>query len=223
MRMGDGFQFLDIILLAMVAGFILLRLRSVLGRRTGNEQQRPSPLATGPTTASDDGKVVPLPRRDDAPAAIPAGPAAAGLHRIQAMDRGFDPAVFVAGARSAYEMIVTAFAQGDTATLKQFLARDVYADFESAIRQRQQQGQRQETTLVGVNAAEIVDADLKGKIAEVTVKVVSDLINVTRDKTGQVVAGNPNAVEAVTDIWTFARDVSSNNPNWTLIATSTPS
>lgn len=216
--MGDGFQFLDIILLAMVAGFILLRLRSVLGRRTGTEQQRQSPLAEG----AGNGKVVPLPRPENAPAPIPAGPASPGLQRIQAADRAFDPAVFLTGARGAYEMIVQAFAQGDVGTLRNFLSPEVFNDFDAAIRERQRLNQRQETSLVGLKSAEIVEADLKNTMAEVTVKITAELINVTRDSGGQVVAGSPNEVATVTDVWTFARDVTSPDPNWTLVGTSTP-
>jgi predicted lipid-binding transport protein (Tim44 family) len=227
--MGD-FQFLDIILLALVAGFILLRLRSVLGTRTGNEKPReawrPGPRDPKAPVPDDGAKIIPMPDRQiparEQLAPIPPGPAEAGLTRIQQADRGFDPAEFLGGAKGAYEMIVGAFAAGDVQTLRQFLSRDVFGDFEAAIKQRKADGLTQETTLVGIDEAEIVEADLKGSIAEVTIRFVSQLVNATRNSAGAVVAGDPATVDKVTDVWTFARDTSSRDPNWTLIATSTP-
>ncbi len=229
--MGD-FQFLDIILLALVAGFILLRLRSVLGTRTGHEKPReawrpgPPDANKAPPPAADGAKIIPMPDRQIPPreqlAPLPPGPAQAGLGRIQQVDRSFDPAEFLAGAKGAYEMIVGAFAAGDVQTLRQLLSRDVLGDFEAAIKQRKADGLTQETTLVGVDDAEIVEADLKGSIAEVTIKFVSELVNATRNAAGEVVAGDPSRVDKVTDIWTFARDTTSRDPNWTLVATSSP-
>jgi predicted lipid-binding transport protein (Tim44 family) len=224
--MGDGFNYLDILLLAMVAGFVLLRLRSVLGRRTGHE--RP-PATLGEREVEEEGKVVALPERNRRPAPeaaaaekLAGGPAAAGLTRIQVADRSFDPKGFVEGAKAAYELVVTAFAAGDRTALKPLLSKDVFGDFDHAIGEREAAGHRQETTLVGIKSAEIVDADLKGRIAEVTIRFVSEIINATRAADGSVVAGNPNAVDQVTDVWTFARDTRSSDPNWTLIGTSAP-
>lgn len=227
--MGD-FQFLDIILLALVAGFILLRLRSVLGTRTGHEKPReawrPGPRDPKAPPQPDGAKIIPMPDRQiparEQLAPIPPGPAQAGLGRIQQADRSFDPAEFLSGAKGAYEMIVGAFAAGDVQTLRQLLSREVFGDFEAAIRQRKADGLTQETTLVGIDEAEIADADLKGSVAEVTIRFVSQLVNATRNAAGAVVAGDPARVDKVTDIWTFARDTTSQDPNWTLIATSSP-
>lgn len=225
--MGDGFQFLDVILLAMVAAFVLLRLRSVLGRRTGHHQQRPE--SRFPAPESKDDKVVVLPDRTaradgEGPVAGPlaGGPAAAGLTRIGMADRSFDAAEFLEGAKAAYEMIVAAFAAGDVKELRPLLSSDVFGDFSRAIKEREERGQKQETTLVGIKAADIVEADLKGRTAEITVRFASELVNATRDAEGNVVAGNPNAVDQVTDVWTFARDLRARDPNWTLVATSEP-
>lgn len=225
--MGEGFQFIDIILLAMVAGFVVLRLGSVLGRRTGHEQRRP-PMAK-PTRDRDDETVVPLPERGrqdepstDAPEVDVAPSAMAGLSRIKMVDRSFDAAEFLAGARAAYEMIVTAFAAGEKETLKPLLSDEVFRNFSQAIDQRKRDGHTLETTLVGIKKAEIIDADLKGRHAEVTVRFVSELINATRDASGALVGGNPNAVDEVVDIWTFARDTRSGDPNWLLVGTTTP-
>ena len=224
--MGEGSHFLDIILLVLVAGFILLRLRSVLGRRTGFEQQPPpgTPLAAPPgekPVAQPDDKVIPLDRnRPAGPAPAIAAAAAAGLARIGAADRSFSPVEFLEGAKGAYEMSVGAFAAGDANGLRALVSSEVHASFLQAIEARRKAGEKQETTLVGIKSAEIVSADLRGSMADVTIRFVSELVNATRDASGKVIAGNPNAVEDVTDVWTFARDTRSRDPNWTLIDTS---
>lgn len=226
--MGSGFQFLDILLLAMVAGFVLLRLRNVLGKRTGHQPPPPRPAEL----EADSGKVVslpdrrrrpgePAPARPDEPAAASAA-ASTGLERVRQADSSFEEQSFIAGAKGAYEAIVTAFAKGDTENLRVLLAADVFNDFAGTIRKREAAGQKMETTLVGFESVEIADADLRGRIAEVTVRFVADLISVTRDQAGTVVSGSASAIDRVTDLWTFARDVRSRDPNWTLIATSAP-
>ncbi|HUN50021.1 MAG TPA: Tim44/TimA family putative adaptor protein [Candidatus Sulfotelmatobacter sp.] len=222
--MSDGNYVLEIILLAMVAGFIILRLRSVLGRRTGNEPPRPAPpVRPGP----EEDKIVALPDRsrrpDVAEPAAPSGPAGAGLRQIKLADPKFDVNDFISGAKAAYEMIVTAFAAGDLATLKPLLNQEVFDNFRRAIEQRKAAGQRLETRLVGIKRVDLLEAELKGRTAEVTVKFVSELINATYDTDNKVVAGNAGAVDEVTDIWSFARDIRSSDPNWFLAATSTPS
>ncbi len=220
--MGEGYNFLDIILLAMVAGFIALRLRSVLGRRTGHEAPpppRPLPRDGTPERQREAGVVVPLPA-PAVPAAVLTDPTAAGLARIQDGDAAFRPEEFVAGAKAAYEMIVIAYAKGDKDTLRPLLGDDAYASFAQGIDERQTKGQVQETTLVALRQAEIVRADLKGRLAEVVVRFVAELINTTRDAGGGIVAGNPNAPEEVIDLWTFGRDPHSRDPNWLLMATS---
>lgn len=217
--MTDGA--LDIILLALVAGFVLLRLRGVLGRRTGHERPPNQPV---------EDNVLPLPdRRKGAdpnlapPRDTAAGsPVAAGLARIKLADTGFDEPEFISGARAAYEMVVTAFAAGDLDTLRAVLAPEVLSGFRQAIEDRQKAGHKLETTVRSIRAADIIEADLRGTMAEVTVKFVSDLVNVTRNAAGQIVSGSPTAAEEVTDIWTFSRNTRSSDPNWTLIGTATP-
>lgn len=227
--MDSGFAFFDIVFFAMVAAFLILRLRSVLGRRTGNENserwtsRKPTPTArTG--EASDN--VARLPDRSrpagEAPPTIdvPAGsPVQAGLTQIQVADPSFDPRGFAEGARGAFEMIVGSYAQGDTATLRPLLADDVYENFASAIRGRQQAKQTLETTLVGIKSADIVEARMDGRTAFVTVKFVSEQINVTRDAAGTVVEGDAQQIATVTDVWTFSRNTRSRDPNWLLVAT----
>jgi predicted lipid-binding transport protein (Tim44 family) len=228
--MGQG---LDIILLAMFAVFLVVRLYKVLGRRTGNEQQR-DPF---PTLANDEGrrdKVIPLPDRArparaeepgrEATAAVDAGgnPVQAGLARIRAADPDFDQTEFLVGARTAFEMIVNAYAAGDAGTLRPLLNDEVFENFSSAIKARQQAKETLQTTLVGITSAEILEADLSGRNALITVKIVSEQINVTRNADGQVADGDPSTVATVTDIWTFSRNTRSRDPNWTLVATRSP-
>ena len=221
--MGDGFQFLDIVLFAMVAAFLVLRLRSVLGRRTGHEQRRPDPISQRGQERDSDSNVVDLPRPADAKAALseidPSDPLAAGLARIGIADNSFDPAGFLQGSRAAFEMIVQAFACGDTETLRNLPADDVYENFSDAIRQRSDAGHTLETTIVGIRSADIVEADMDGSNAAVTVKFVSEQVNVTHDSEGRVVEGDPNQVTNITDIWTFHRDTSVRDPNWKLVET----
>ncbi len=229
--MGNGFAFLDIIFFAMVAAFLVLRLRSVLGRRTGNERRRPdvfSPQKDAPAETRD--KVVPLPDRraakdgaaDEVAPGESANPLDAALTRIRVADPAFTPDSFLAGARTAFEMIVEAFAAGRKRTLRPLLSDEVYDNFARAIDDREAAGETLETTLVGIESAEIIEAAMDGHVAYVTVKFVSQQINVTRNKDGEVVDGDPNHVAEVTDIWTFARDTRSRDPNWTLVETRSP-
>jgi predicted lipid-binding transport protein (Tim44 family) len=148
-------------------------------------------------------------------------PLARSLTELMRADPGFDPGQFLDGAKSAYEMIVMSFAEGDEATLRQLLSDEVFEGFEQAIREREARGERVESNLVGIDRADIVEAEVKNRVAYVTVKFVSKLISVTRDAEGEVVEGDPKRVREVTDIWTFCREVNSKNPNWKLVATET--
>jgi predicted lipid-binding transport protein (Tim44 family) len=230
--MGDGFQFIDIVFFAMIAAFLVLRLRSVLGRRDGHEGgyldafRRRSPRERTDGDGEGD-TVVALPDRSQeaAGAAEPPIPEAADgtlpavLARIKRADAKFSPEEFVAGAKSAFEIILGAFAAGDVATLKSLLSADVYANFLQAIRSRERAGERLENALVSMKEAEIVDASVEGRVANVTVKFVSEQMRVTRDESGEAVEGDPSAVIEVTDFWTFSRDTRSRDPNWHLVAT----
>lgn len=219
-------QFLDIILIAAIAAFLIFRLRSVLGRRDGHEGRPgydPFQQNRGEDAPGED-KVVHLPDRESEPAkpAPPdfgSGSAAEGMKAIHNLDGSFDPKEFVAGARQAFEIIVAAFAQGDKQALRPLLANDVYEDFAGAIDARESEEQSLETTLVSIDSAEIIEAELQGKTAFVTVKFVSQQINVTRDSEGRILEGAPGETVAITDIWTFARNTRSRDPNWSLVAT----
>jgi len=226
-----------IIFLAL-AVFIFLRLRSVLGQRTGSERppyDRAAPNVVQRT--QDNNNVVPMPgavidqtplapAADVAPQADrwkdiaePGTPLAAGLDAIVAQDSSFDPRHFISGARSAYEMIVLAFANGDRRALKDLLSGEVYESFEAVIKDREKHEQKTETRFVSIDKAELVSAEARDRAAQLTVRFVSQMISVTRDKAGTIVDGNPDKVADITDVWTFARDTSSRDPNWKLVGT----
>jgi len=219
--MGGGLQFFDIILFAILALFLVYRLGSVLGRRQDDQKHRTDPFGISESQEAKGDNVVAM--RD--PAELPGeavesmDPLEAGLARIKSADRAFREREFVKGARSAFEMVVEAFAKGDGKVLKSLLDGPVYENFASAIRDREKAGHTLETTLVGIDEAEIISAELQGRNAIVTVKFVTGQVNCTRDESGEVVDGDPNNVVQVTDIWTFGRDTRSSNPNWLLIAT----
>ncbi|MFQ5618988.1 MAG: Tim44/TimA family putative adaptor protein [Rhodospirillales bacterium] len=225
--MSDGLPFFDIILFAMIAAFLVLRLRSVLGRRDNHKRGHRNPFARPLPEEQADENVVHLPSARDIGADTEDavvendadGDLAAGFREIKAADRGFDPTEILSGARIAFELILSAFAAGDTEALKPLLSAEVLGNFAQSIREREAAGETMEHTLVGMKSAEIVEAYLDGRTAHVTVKFVSDQANVTRDANGEVVDGDPSAVTEVTDFWTFARDTGSRDPNWTLVAT----
>jgi predicted lipid-binding transport protein (Tim44 family) len=233
--MRDVFDIYTIIFLAL-AVFIFLRLRSVLGQRTGRERPPYDPYAAREPVRPAPEKVVALPNRTPEIAAqkpaepvepgerwkgvAEAGsPIAAGLDAIAAAAPDFDAGHFLTGARAAYEMIVNAYAEGDRRTLKNLLSREVYDGFETAITEREKRGETVESRFVSIDNAEITAAESRGRNVQMTVRFHSKLVSVTRDKSGSVIDGNAEKVTDVTDVWTFARDVSSRDPNWKLVAT----
>jgi predicted lipid-binding transport protein (Tim44 family) len=237
--MADVFDIYTIIFLAL-AVFIFLRLRSVLGQRTGRERPPYDPYSARDAVRSPAAeKVVTLPPR--APDASPrhteaaAPPAerwkdvaesgsavASGLDAIVAADPSFDAKHFITGARTAYEMIVTAFASGDRRQLRSLLSREVYDGFDAAITERERRSETAETRFVSIDGSTITAAELRNRAtAQITMRFVSKLISATRDRSGTVIDGNAEKVTDVTDVWTFARDISSRDPNWKVIATET--
>jgi predicted lipid-binding transport protein (Tim44 family) len=228
---------LTTILFLGLAVLVLLKLRSVLGRRTGTERPPGEHFPRRDVPQSGD-KVVPLPQRGaprpDAPppvvdpvpdvgdrqrSAMQSPSVATALQAVMRADRSFEPDHFLSGAKAAYEMIVNAFASGDRKTLKPLLSKEVFEGFDQAITARERAGQRVESSFVGIDSAEITEAAMRAATAQVTVRFVSQLIQATRDAQGNVTEGDPTRVTEVTDVWTFARDVSSRDPNWRLIAT----
>ena len=219
-----------IIFLAL-AVFIFLRLRSVLGRRTGRERPPYDPYSARDAVRSPAGeKVVALPTaRPAEPAPPPAerwkgiaetgSAVASGLDAIVAAEPDFDAKHFVTGARTAYEMVVTAFAGGDRRQLRGLLSREVFDGFDAHIGQREGRGETVETKFVSIDASTITAAEMRGRTAQITVRFVSKLVSATRDRTGAVIDGSAEKVTDVTDVWTFAREVASRDPNWKVVAT----
>ncbi len=242
--LADHMGFFDFgtIFFLVAAVVIFFQLRNVLGRRTGNERQPFDPYTAGRQRNRDaqdkdkpeaDAKapenVVALPRRKQPEgeskyalidkAAAPGTDLNRGLRAIRDVDPSFDPKTFVDGAKMAYEMIVMAYADGDRRTLKNLLSREVYEGFVSAISEREQRNEKIQSSFVGIDKAEIVGAEMKGGDAHVTLRVVSELISATLDGSGAVIDGDPETVAEVKDVWTFARDTRSKDPNWKLVAT----
>lgn len=233
----------------IVAVIVILKLRSVLGRRTGDEEARVeryrAERARKEASASTD-NVVALPRRErDTVTAAPAAEATqaeaeeriktypsietaarTGLIEIARLDPAFDPDTFIRGAKQAYEMIVTAFAEGNRKLLRDLLSRDVYDGFTGAITERETRGEQLDQSFVGIEKADILESEVKSGIASITVRFVSELISATRDKAGAIISGDTQRIKEVTDIWTFSRDISTararTDPNWRLIATQSP-
>ena len=215
-----------IIFLAL-AVFIFLRLRSVLGQRTGSERP-PYDRATREVLGGAQSSAAPTADVGGAAdrwksLADPGTPLALGLDAIAAQDSSFDPAHFLSGARSAYEMIVLAFANGDRRTLKDLLSSDVFESFDAAIKDRERLEQKTETRFVSIDKVELIGAEVREGAEHLTVRFISQMISVTRDKTGAIVDGNPEKISDITDVWTFARDISSRDPNWKLVGTGSAS
>ena len=216
----------------VAAVLIFLQLRSVLGRRTGHEKPPTEPFSPrdavrGPV--EDDSKVVTLPRRDNVDeeqrnadidaVAKPDTPLNASLRALVKEDPSFRPKEFLNGVRMAYEMIVMAFADGDRKTLKGLLSSEVYDGFEAAIAEREAKGEVVKSTFVGIDKCDMTQVSLKDGESQVTVRIVSQLISATFDKAGALIDGDQETVSDVIDIWTFARDIGSRDPNWKLVAT----
>lgn len=232
--MGNGFQFIDIIFFAMIAAFLVLRLRGVLGRRDGHENDFRNRVKDRNDEGVDN-NVVNLSEHDDAYVNddLEDGPKKAKkivvndddpssgvLAALQDDDPNFDPDEFLSGAKIAFELILGAYASGDAGALKPMLNAEVYANFSKAIQDRDLAGETLEDTLIGIKSAEILEVETEKKTTGITVKFISEQINVTRDEDGNTINGNPTTVIEVTDFWTFSRDTKSRDPNWTLTATS---
>jgi predicted lipid-binding transport protein (Tim44 family) len=219
--MGSGSFPVDLILFGMIAAFLVLRLRSILGRRTGYERP-PQPVQPQPVPRAAPGPVIDgraEPVRPAAPQTVPdmASPAGQALARMRETDASFDPTRFLAGVDQAFRMIVAAFAQGDRVTLRSLLADDTYKAFEGAITAREAANETQVSEIKSIQQLAIEAAELKGRSGLITVRIVSDQVSYAHDMTGKPVAGT-DAVTEITDIWTFERDLTSQDPTWRLVA-----
>ncbi|HUB94542.1 MAG TPA: Tim44/TimA family putative adaptor protein [Stellaceae bacterium] len=213
--MDGDYQLLDILLFAAIAGFLVFRLRSVLGRRTGLERRR-DPFTAPPAASAAPAPVL---------RAINGGgqqPPATGIGAVKAADPAFSEASFLQGAQGAFEIVVKAFAAGDTKALQPLLSKDVFERFAEAITTRKAARETLETRLSSMKSAEIGEASVEGGTALVTVKFVTDQINVTRRQDGTISDGEPDHPVEHVDFWTFARPVRARDPNWTLVATKSP-
>jgi predicted lipid-binding transport protein (Tim44 family) len=224
----ESFQFIDIIILAMAAGFIILRLRSVLGRRTGHEPDSHDPAREDSFARNPDNVVqMPLPhaRRSRETAMLDIEPIyhgsklEAGLVQIKMADPTFSATAFLEGAAKAFEMIVTAYAKHDTDTLKPLLSADVYARFAGAIQEREERSETMETELVILKPPKLESVEVNDTHALIDVRFQSEQVNVIKDKTGAIIDGDREHVDSITDVWSFARDLASTDPNWALVAT----
>ena len=225
--MADS-QLLGILLLAMVAGIILFRLYTVLGRRTGNEREPQDRLrrietSASQATASENALAVPDGSTPVSQQSDEQGAVAQALTEIERADRGFEAARFLEGAREAYRLIVTAFAARDRGGLRPLLSDDVYAAFDTEIHGHEQRNETVNYALIGFSEVRILQAELKGRVAEITVRFAAQFVSSTIDSNGVVVEGDAKAIREVVDIWTFDRDTRSRDPNWTLVATTSGS
>ena len=228
--MNNGFQFFDIILFAMIAVFLVLRLRGVLGRRDGHQGDFTDVFKQASEKKKQDNgeeidNIISLDPEavniDDQPDVEPdpQTPLQTRLNIIASADRDFDSEEFISGARIAFEYILGAYAGGDAKALKPMLSADVFANFDVSIREREEAGQIMEETLIGISKVELVEAEMEDTVAQITVKFVSDQVHALSDRDGNVVDGDPDKIVSVTDFWTFARDTCSRDPNWSLAAT----
>mgnify|MGYP000474644477 FL=1 len=197
--MNSSFEYLDIIILAMIAGFIILRLRGILGRRTGHEKKVLGGLFGKKVTQRNTEKKV------------------VNLSSSKLDDAAKEQ--FIEGAKAAYEMIITSFAKGDKNALKPLLNKEIYQNFSDEIDHRKKENLKSELTFVGVKSAEIKNFEKKDNIYIFTVNFVSEIITYRKDKNNKVIEGNPDIIKTVNDVWKFSKNMWSSNPNWYLVET----
>tara|TARA_B100001029_G_C14938611_1_gene381882 strand:+ start:81 stop:668 length:588 start_codon:yes stop_codon:yes gene_type:complete len=193
--MNYSFEYIDIILLAMIAGFIFLRLRGILGKKTGYEENVSTSFPHEFPEKQNDAKLNANNFNEDA------------------------KKEFIKGAKIAYENIITSFASGDIKDVKNLLDKTVFDQFDAAIKERKSKGLISDTTFVGINSANIKDHEQKNNMLEVTVDFVSEIITCIKDKNKNIMSGDPDKVKKVHDTWKFSRDSRSSNPNWLLVDT----
>ena len=233
----DEFFDLPTLIVIAIAVFVLFRLRSVLGTRTGTERPPVERRKPADPVAKDDVVVPMQPRGTAAPeldderrsrklaAEIEQyshGDAelADGFRAVAEADPTFTPKSFLEGAKQAYEMIVTAYATGDRATLKNLLEKEVFDGFQAAIAEREAAGQTVDFTFVGLPKVEFSDAEYDRKNVLVTVRFHAEVVSATRDKAGTLIEGNADQVQTIADEWTFQRNPKSRDPNWKVVTTS---
>lgn len=215
---------IQLLVLAGIAIFLILRLRSVLGTREGFEKPPVAlpPEAPGRRARPELEVIEGRPDRDITDHVPEDSDAARALAAMKGVDPEFNVREFLQGARAAYEMILMAFERGDLAQVKPFLSPEVYDAFAGVVEERHRNGYKVEATFVGISDLALRDAvfDRQSREAEVSVRFVGELTSVVRDSAGEVVEGSPTAIKRQKDVWTFARTMGSDDPNWILVATS---
>lgn len=213
---------IQLLVLAGIAIFLILKLRSVLGTREGFEKPTAPVEDLRPRPARRDFEVIEGGPDRDITDHVPDGSAAAkALAGMKMAEPGFSVNTFLQGARGAYEMILMAFERGDLASVKAFLAPDVYESFAAAVAAREAEGLTVEANFVGLRELTLADAtfDRDTREGEVTVRFTGELTSVIRNRAGEVVDGSPTAIKRQRDVWTFARKMGADDPNWLLVAT----
>ena len=211
--------FIDILIFAAIALFLIFRLRSILGNRDGFEQKRPERSAFDSTVQTENDNSAPkkiVPLRANNPLAN-----GEGLEAVRRADSSFKDDEFMQGAASAFSFILQAFADGDLATLRRLLAFELYEEFASSVHTRNKEGDQLAITVHAIDDVQLIDATVKDFIASVTVKFVSQQSRVVKDKDGQVIEDDSEEQATITDIWIFERDTQLNDPNWKLVETQT--
>lgn len=217
-------QLLQLLILAGVAVFLVLRLRSVIGTRQGYEAE-PDELRGGPTTTQRDTRSFEVIEggsdQDIADHADPDSDTGQALAAMKRVEPEFNVSDFIGGAKGAYEMILMAYENGDLDTLEQFLAPDVYVGFRAAVEARDEKGLTVEATFVGVSGTTLKAAkfDEMDNVADITLRFVGEMTSVVKDADGNIVEGNAGEVKRQSDMWTFSRAMGADNPNWLLVAT----
>ncbi|MEZ5825197.1 MAG: Tim44/TimA family putative adaptor protein [Geminicoccaceae bacterium] len=227
--MSDSFAYIDIIFFAMVAAFIAIRLRSVLGRKTGEERRRGDGFReTGNGATNPPAQPVeappPLPDvTDEIIDDMEDEGLREDLRALRKADPSFDLPNFLEGAKAAFSMILDAFAKGDRETLQPLLAEDVFRSFDAVIAEREAENQTMQFELVSIRKADLHAAKLvDGHKARVTVRFITEQINLLKDSEGRTIEGDPTQIDELTDLWTFERDTQSSDPNWALVETRAP-
>mgnify|MGYP002784834975 CR=1 FL=1 len=232
----EGFAYADIIFFAILAAYILNRLRTVLGQDDGTRLPTRNPfIASSDAKSTNDeeseSNVVSIVKKSENKTAEIKQPEVSyiepeindkaileNIEKIKQKSPGFTAGYFVHGAKAAFDMVMEAFASGDKQTLKSLLSKQLYKDFEEEIDKREKSEAIQMTTLVAVSGCEITSANVNDNNAEISVAYKSEQISVVKDKEGKIVEGNPSAIDVVEDTWTFRKDLTSSNPNWTIVS-----
>jgi predicted lipid-binding transport protein (Tim44 family) len=223
----------DIIVLAAIAIFVLLRLRAVLGHKIGHDQPPPvprdlpdesdrvvqvQPRTPGTVIEGEAHRLEPSPEAQAALAKLP-DDIRQGVEAITKIDPGFSMPEFLKGARGAFDMVLEAYSRDDQDTLKMLLAKDVFENFKKELETAKKSGQHTETTLVSILSSEPVEARLQKNVAYIAVKFESEQIQIVRDANGKIVDGDASDIQIVEDEWAFERDLRSSNPNWKIVGT----